>query len=105
MQRLREKQLAREWKDRLQTRLRDVSQPARELSGGNQQKVVLSKWLQTLPRVLILDEPTRGTDVGAKAELHHLMGELARQGKSSLMISSDLPELLAMSDRILVMRE
>jgi ribose/xylose/arabinose/galactoside ABC-type transport system permease subunit len=82
-----------------------VDQPVRELSGGNQQKVVLAKWLTTGPDVLILDEPTRGVDVGAKAEVHHLMAELARQGKAILMISSDLPEVLAMSDRILVMRE
>src|SRR5204862_8300131 len=103
--RKRQDSIARDWSGKLRTRLRDVSHPARELSGGNQQKVVLSKWLQTGPRVLILDEPTRGIDVGAKAEVHHLMGELARQGKSILMISSDLPEVLAMSDRILVMRE
>ena len=101
----RETDMARTWKDRLQTRLRDVRQPTRELSGGNQQKVVLAKWLQTKPRVLILDEPTRGIDVGAKAEVHHLMAELARQGVAILMISSDLPEVLAMSDRVLVMRE
>lgn len=101
----RENAVARHWKQRLGIRLRDVRQPARELSGGNQQKVVLSKWLLTEPRVLILDEPTRGIDVGAKAEVHHLMAELARQGKSILMISSDLPEVLAMSDRVLVMRE
>src|SRR5205823_2263804 len=73
--------------------------------GGNQQKVVLAKWLQTDPQVLILDEPTRGVDIGAKAEVHKLMNELARKGKSILMISSDLPEVLAMSDRVIVMRE
>jgi ABC-type sugar transport system ATPase subunit len=77
----------------------------RELSGGNQQKVVLSKWLLTRPKVLILDEPTRGIDIGAKAEVHRLMGELAAQGLAILMISSELPEVLAMSDRIVVMRE
>ncbi len=100
-----ERRVANSWADKLRTRLRDVAQPVRELSGGNQQKVVLGKWLQTEPRVLILDEPTRGIDVGAKAEVHHLMAELARQGRSILMISSDLPEVLAMSDRVLVMRE
>jgi ABC-type sugar transport system ATPase subunit/ribose/xylose/arabinose/galactoside ABC-type transport system permease subunit len=100
-----ERSIAEEWKSKLRTRLRDVSQPAKELSGGNQQKVVLSKWLLTEPQVLLLDEPTRGIDVGAKSEVHHLMGELAKQGKSILMISSDLPEVLAMSDRIIVMRE
>jgi rhamnose transport system ATP-binding protein len=103
--RSRDRKIAEDWRDKLRTRLRDVSQPAKELSGGNQQKVVLSKWLLTEPQVLILDEPTRGIDVGAKSEVHHLMGELARQGKSILMISSDLPEVLAMSDRIIVMRE
>ncbi len=101
----RETGLAEEWRKRLAIRLRSVDQPVRELSGGNQQKVVLAKWLLTGPEVLILDEPTRGVDVGAKAEVHHLMAELARQGKAILMISSDLPEVLAVSHRILVMRE
>lgn len=100
-----EKKAAAAWRDRLLIRLRDLAQPARELSGGNQQKVVLGKWLSAEPQVLILDEPTRGVDVGAKAEVHHLMAELARSGKAILMISSDLPEVLAMSDRVLVMRE
>src|SRR5262249_2567941 len=76
-----------------------------KLSGGNQQKVVLGKWLASEPRVLILDEPTRGIDVGAKAEIHRLMSELARQGLAILMISSELTEIMGMSDRILVMRE
>ena len=76
-----------------------------KLSGGNQQKVVLGKWLATKPRLLIMDEPTRGIDVGAKAEIHRLMSELAAQGLAVLMISSELPEILGMSDRILVMRE
>jgi rhamnose transport system ATP-binding protein len=76
-----------------------------KLSGGNQQKVVVGKWLATSPRVLIVDEPTRGIDVGAKAEIHRLMSELAQQGLAILMISSELPEVLGMSDRILVMRE
>ncbi len=101
----RQHDLAETWRDKLGIRLRHVEQPARELSGGNQQKVVLAKWLQTGPEVLILDEPTRGIDVGAKAEVHRLMADLARQGKAILMISSDLPEVLAMSDRVLVMRE
>lgn len=80
-------------------------QKVRELSGGNQQKVVLAKWLGTNPRILILDEPTRGIDVGTKAAVHSLMSELAAQGIAILMISSELPEVLGMSDRILVMRE
>jgi rhamnose transport system ATP-binding protein len=78
---------------------------AGRLSGGNQQKIVLGKWLANKPRLLILDEPTRGIDVGAKAEIHRLMGELAQAGVAILMISSELPEVLGMSDRVLVMRE
>ena len=79
--------------------------PVANLSGGNQQKVMLAKWLDAEPRVLILDEPTRGIDVGAKADVHRLVDELARSGMAVILISSDLPEVLAMSDRILVMRE
>jgi rhamnose transport system ATP-binding protein len=84
-------------------RCRNVEQPVGELSGGNQQKVVIAKWLETNPKVLILDEPTRGVDVGAKAEIHMVMGELVKRGLAILMISSELPEVLGMSDRILVM--
>jgi rhamnose transport system ATP-binding protein len=76
-----------------------------KLSGGNQQKVVLSKWLASAPRVLIMDEPTRGIDIGAKSEIHRLMSGLAQAGLAILMISSELPEIMGMSDRILVMRE
>jgi ABC-type sugar transport system ATPase subunit len=75
------------------------------LSGGNQQKVVLAKWLASNPKVLIMDEPTRGIDVGAKAEVHALMSKLAQTGIGIIMISSELPEILGMSDRILVMSE
>jgi len=75
-----------------------------KLSGGNQQKVVVGKWLASKPRMLIVDEPTRGVDVGAKAEIHRLLSELAQQGLGILMISSELPEIIGMSDRILVMR-
>ena len=100
-----ETNIARDWQGKLDIRMRSPEQSAWELSGGNQQKVVLSKWLLTQPKVLILDEPTRGVDIGAKAEVHHLMSELAHQGIAILMISSELPEVLAMSDRILVMRE
>jgi rhamnose transport system ATP-binding protein len=75
------------------------------LSGGNQQKVVLAKWLGRKPAVLIVDEPTRGIDVATKAEVHHLLVQLARDGVGVLMISSELPEVLRISDRILVMRE
>ena len=90
---------------RMEVRANNVWQKVRELSGGNQQKVVLAKWLQTKPRILILDEPTRGIDVGTKAAVHALMGQLAAQGIAILMISSELPEVLGMSDRILVMRD
>jgi rhamnose transport system ATP-binding protein len=89
----------------LEVKMADVQQQAGQLSGGNQQKVVLAKWLGTQPRVLILDEPTRGIDVGTKAAVHGLMSDLAAQGMAILMISSELPEILGMSDRILVMRE
>jgi ribose transport system ATP-binding protein/inositol transport system ATP-binding protein len=75
------------------------------LSGGNQQKVVIAKWLATEPKVLIMDEPTRGVDVGAKAEIYTIMNSLAKQGISIIMISSDLPEIINMSDRVMVMRE
>jgi rhamnose transport system ATP-binding protein len=90
---------------RLEVKMSGVDQPAGQLSGGNQQKVVLAKWLSTRPQVLILDEPTRGIDVGTKAAVHRLMSQLAADGLAILMISSELPEILGMSDRILVMRE
>ena len=89
----------------LQIRARDPFQRAAELSGGNQQKLVLSKWLERSPKVLILDEPTRGIDVGAKVEIYGIINSLARAGTAILMISSDLPEVLAMSDRVVVMHE
>lgn len=78
---------------------------AASLSGGNQQKIVIAKWLGAKSEILIFDEPTRGIDVGAKAEIYHLMEQLAAEGKAILMISSELPELLALSDRILVYRD
>jgi ABC-type sugar transport system ATPase subunit len=89
---------------RLAVKMRDDEQAIRELSGGNQQKVVIGKWLLTNPKVLLLDEPTRGIDVGAKAEVHRVIVELAQSGLAVLMVSSDLPEVLALSDRVLVMR-
>jgi len=89
----------------MEVRANNIWQRARELSGGNQQKVVLAKWLATKPRILILDEPTRGIDVGTKAAVHALMSKLAAEGMAILMISSELPEVLGMSDRILVMHE
>ncbi len=89
----------------MEVRANNMWQLARELSGGNQQKVVLSKWLSTNPRILILDEPTRGIDIGTKAAVHGLMSKLAAEGMAILMISSELPEILGMSDRVIVMRE
>jgi rhamnose transport system ATP-binding protein len=89
----------------MEVRANNIWQLARELSGGNQQKVVLAKWLATKPRILILDEPTRGIDVGTKAAVHALMSKLASEGMAIIMISSELPEVLGMSDRILVMHE
>ena len=90
---------------RLRVRTPDLNEPVINLSGGNQQKVLIARWLLTKPRILILDEPTRGVDVGAKAEIHRLVSELAAQGVAVLMISSELPEVLGMSDRVLVMHE
>ncbi len=96
---------AKESSQQLEVKMTGVDQKAQQLSGGNQQKVVLAKWLGTRPRVLILDEPTRGIDVGTKAAVHRLMSNLAAEGIAILMISSELPEILGMSDRVLVMRE
>jgi ABC-type sugar transport system ATPase subunit len=96
-------QAARQAIERFGIKARGPQQVVRELSGGNQQKVVLGKWLSTDPRILIMDEPTRGIDVGAKAEIHQLMRKLAADGMAILMISSELPEVLGMSDRVLVM--
>jgi rhamnose transport system ATP-binding protein len=96
---------AEEYRQRLSIRAPSVRVEVDKLSGGNQQKVVLSKWLNAKPKLLILDEPTRGIDVRTKAEVHHIVSELAVQGLGIILISSDLPEIMAMSDRILVMRE
>jgi rhamnose transport system ATP-binding protein len=100
-----ENSLAREWGARLQLKFHRLEDSVGTLSGGNQQKVVLGKWLATDPKLLIVDEPTRGIDVGTKAEVHRLMSELAGQGVAVLMISSELPEVLGMADRVLVMHE
>ncbi|MDP7205023.1 MAG: ATP-binding cassette domain-containing protein, partial [Pirellulaceae bacterium] len=91
--------------EQLKIKTTGASQRTETLSGGNQQKVVLAKWLQKNAQLVIFDEPTRGIDVGAKYEIYLLMNELARQGKAILMISSELPEVLGMSDRVLVMHE
>jgi rhamnose transport system ATP-binding protein len=100
-----ERRSAQEWAERLHTRFSRLGNPVATLSGGNQQKVVLAKWLSTDPKLLIVDEPTRGIDVGTKAEVHRLMSSLAARGVAVLMVSSELPEVLGMADRVLVMRE
>jgi rhamnose transport system ATP-binding protein len=101
----RELALARRFMEQLRVKATSPAQVVSSLSGGNQQKVVLSKWLAAEPRILILDEPTHGVDVGTKADVHRTISHLASQGLTILMISSELPEVLGMSDRILVMRE
>ena len=103
--RRRERAIATDYFQRLHIHATSIEQLAQSLSGGNQQKVVIAKWLATNPRVLILDEPTRGVDIGAKAEVHRLISQLASEGMAIMMISSELPEVLAMSDRILAMHE
>ncbi len=94
-----------EMANRLRVRTPDMGEPIINLSGGNQQKVLISRWLLTKPRILILDEPTRGIDVGAKAEIHRLVSALAKDGVAVIMISSEMPEVLGMSDRIMVIHE
>ncbi|HZU18221.1 MAG TPA: sugar ABC transporter ATP-binding protein [Candidatus Dormibacteraeota bacterium] len=103
--RVAQRGLVQELVRRLDVRLASPRQPVRSLSGGNQQKVLLGKWLATAPTVLLLDEPFRGVDVGAKAEIFAVLEELSRAGMATLLISSDLPELIALSHRILVMRD
>jgi rhamnose transport system ATP-binding protein len=102
---LRERRLARRFMERLRIKATSPAQVVRSLSGGNQQKVVLSKWLAAEPRILLLDEPTHGVDVGTKADVHRTISQLAAQGLAILLISSELPEILGMSDRVLVIRE
>jgi rhamnose transport system ATP-binding protein len=100
-----ERSVADGFRRMLSIRTPSLDTPVDQLSGGNQQKTMFAKWLTTEPTVLILDEPTRGIDVGAKAEVHHIVDELARSGMAIVLISSELPEVLGMSDRVLVMRE
>ena len=97
--------LARRYTGRLDLRASSLSQDVGTLSGGNQQKVVIAKWLATTPKVIILDEPTKGIDIGSKAAVHGFMAELVAEGLSVIMVSSELPEILGMSDRVVVMRE
>ena len=100
-----ENRAAAPWASRLEVKTGALDMAATTMSGGNQQKVVLAKWLATEPSLLIVDEPTRGIDVGTKAEVHRLLSELAGQGIAVLMISSELPEVLGMADRVIVVRE
>jgi rhamnose transport system ATP-binding protein len=97
--------LARKYTQRLDLRAASLDQDVGLLSGGNQQKVVIAKWLATKPRVIILDEPTKGIDIGSKAAVHEFMAELASEGLAVIMVSSEIPEVLGMSDRVIVMRE
>jgi rhamnose transport system ATP-binding protein len=97
--------LARKYAERFDLRAAALSVPVGTLSGGNQQKVVIGKWLATHPKVIILDEPTKGIDIGSKAAVHEFISELAAEGLSIIMISSELPEIIGMSDRVMVMRE
>ncbi|MEP2029264.1 MAG: sugar ABC transporter ATP-binding protein [Paracoccaceae bacterium] len=97
--------LAREYTERLDLRAASLDTHVGNLSGGNQQKVVIAKWLATQPKVIILDEPTKGVDIGSKAAVHEFMAELAAQGLAIIMVSSEIPEVLGMSDRVIVMRE
>jgi ABC-type sugar transport system ATPase subunit len=99
-----ERNLVEDYRRRLNIRMANEEQSVADLSGGNQQKVVLARWLALRPKVLIVDEPTRGIDIGAKAEVHNVLFELARQGIAVVVISSELPEVLAVSDRIVTMR-
>jgi rhamnose transport system ATP-binding protein len=101
----RERALARRFMEELRIKATSPAQVVRSLSGGNQQKVVLSKWLAAEPRILILDEPTHGVDVGTKADVHRTISHLAAGGLTILLISSELLEILAMSDRVLVLHE
>ena len=99
----KEDAITQEFVDKMKTKTPSLEQIVTNLSGGNQQKVMIGRWLATKPRILILDEPTRGVDVGAKAEIYDIMNELTKQGVSIIMISSELPEIINMSDRVYVM--
>ncbi|MFI9551363.1 ATP-binding cassette domain-containing protein [Nonomuraea endophytica] len=104
VRRAAENRAVAEFVDRLRVRTPSLDHEVRKLSGGNQQKVVLARWLARRLKVLILDEPTRGIDVGAKAEIYHIIADLARSGVAVLVVSSELPEVLGLADRILVMQ-
>ena len=100
-----EQKVAENWAKTLQLKFSSLGDAVERLSGGNQQKVVLAKWLATQPKILIVDEPTRGIDVGTKSEVHRLLSKMAQEGLAIIMVSSELPEVLGMADRIVVMRE
>jgi ribose transport system ATP-binding protein len=93
------------YKDKLNIKISSGKQPVGSLSGGNQQKVMIAKWLAINPKIIIMDEPTRGIDVGAKAEIHRLLRELAKNGIGVIMVSSEMPEIIGMCDRVIVMHE
>ena len=99
-----ERQVSQKFFDRMRVKAPKLTTPSAALSGGNQQKLVLAKWLGTQPEVFLIDEPTRGVDVGAKAEIHNLIRELAAEGKAVIVVSSEMPELIAVSHRILILR-
>jgi ribose transport system ATP-binding protein len=101
----RERRLVTKYVERMAVKTPSLAAPIRNLSGGNQQKVVLSKWLATEPRVLLLDEPTRGIDINAKREIYEIIAELAQSGLGVVFVSSELPEILSVADRILVLCE
>jgi ABC-type sugar transport system ATPase subunit len=100
-----ERAIFEKWRTKLDVRTGDPKAPALFMSGGNQQKIAIAKWLETTPRVLILDEPTRGVDVGAKRELYGLIRRLADDGLACIVVSSELPEIVGLCDRVYVMRE
>lgn len=100
-----EEKIAEKWVEALAIKTPSIETPTDSLSGGNQQKVVLAKWLEIDPKVVILNDPTRGIDVGAKAEIYRILNDLTEKGVSIIMITSEMPELLAMSDRVMVMHE
>jgi ribose transport system ATP-binding protein len=100
-----ESQHCQQFIDRLGIKARSMTQAVGELSGGNQQKIVISKWVARAPKILIVDEPTRGIDIAAKADVHRLLGDLAKQGMAIIVVSSDLPEVLAVCDRVIVVRD
>jgi ribose transport system ATP-binding protein len=103
--RSKEQQSVLPYYEKMRVKSPSMETPSITLSGGNQQKLVIAKWLAAQCDVLLVDEPTRGVDVGAKAEIHELLRDLASSGKAILLVSSDMPELLALSDRVVVLRE